>query len=79
MKEVFKDLITTLAYQRFQCFYETMLSCSFKCTKKKKKSQKVKTQKDKKGSRIFKSKCSLCNSNKSRFIKQPEASGILNS
>ena len=37
MKEVFKDLITSLAYQRFQCFYETMLSCSFKCTKKKKK------------------------------------------
>ena len=47
--------------------------------KKKKKSQKVKTQKDKKGGRILKSKCALCNSKKSRFIKQPQASGILNS
>ena len=78
MKEEIKNLITSSVHQKFNLFYETMLSCFLKCKKKKKKSENTKVVRTKKGT-ILKSKCALRNSKKSRFIKQEEASGVLNS
>ena len=77
MKEEIKKLITSSVHQKFNLFYETMLSCFLKC-KKKTKSENTKVVRTKKGT-ILKSKCALRNSKKSRFIKQEEASGVLNS
>ena len=53
-----------------------MLSYYLKCTKKKKKTPKVAKTKD--GRIMFWSICAVCNSNKSRLIKEEKASGLFN-
>ena len=55
--------------------YKTMLSHCLKCRKctESKNPKVVRT----KNGRMFLSKCEVCNSKKSKFIKEQEASGLL--
>ena len=77
MKEEIKNVKTESAYQRFQSIYKTMLSYCLKC----RKIQKIKIQvaRTKNGRIMLLSKCPVCDSKKSKFIKQQEARGLLSS
>ena len=55
-----------------------MLSYSLKCRKKNRK-QISKSYKEKNGRIILLSKCAMCNSEKLKFVKEQEASRLLNS
>ena len=55
-----------------------MLSYYLKCRKKKKESKTPKVVKTKNGRITFLSICAVCNSNKSRLIKEEKASGLFN-
>ena len=63
-----------------------MLSYCLKCWKKKQKTKQKKTTESKspkvartKNGRMFLSNCAVCDSEKSKFIKQQETSGLLSS
>ena len=47
--------------------------------RKNKESKTPKVAKTKNGRKMLLSKCAVCDSKKSKFIKQPEASGLLSS
>ena len=53
-----------------------MLSCNLE-SRKNSESKNPNVTKTKKGKPMLLSKCALCDSNKSRFIKEQEASGFL--
>ena len=53
-----------------------MLSCSFKC-RRNTKSINPKVSKTTNGGAITLSKCAICGSKKSKFIKEQEAKGLL--
>ena len=55
-----------------------MLSYCLKC-RKNTKSKNPEVASTKKGRIMLLSKCAVCNSKKSKFIKQQEASGLLSS
>ena len=55
-----------------------MLSCCLKC-RKNTESKKRKDVKTKNGRIILLSKCAVCHSKKSKFIRKQEASGLLRS
>ena len=57
-----------------------MLTCCLKCKKKTKKKTKnidSKMMKTKNGTLMLLSKCAVCGSKKSKFIKEQEAKGLL--
>ena len=55
-----------------------MLSCCLKC-RKSTKSKNPKIAKTKNGRIMLSSKCAVCDSNKSKFMEEQEASGLLSS
>ena len=55
-----------------------MLPCCLKC-RKNTKSKKPKVVRTKNGRIMLLSKCAVCDSKKSKFIKEQEASGLLSS
>ena len=55
-----------------------MLSYCLKC-RKNTESKNPKVARTKNGRIMLLSKCTVCDSRKSKFIKQPEASGLLSS
>ena len=58
--------------------YKTMLSYCLKC-KKNAENINPKVSKTNNGKTMMLSKCAICGSKKSKFIKKQEASGILSS
>ena len=78
MKEEMKKIKTPTVRQRFQSNYEIMISFCLRC-RKKEGSRKVRVAKTDKGKPMVLSKPAVCDSTKSRFIKQKEASGLLSS
>ena len=65
-------------HQRFQFIYKTMLLYCLKCRKNTEyKDPEVVMRKN--GRIILPSKCAVCDSKKSRFIKEPEANRLLSS
>ena len=54
-----------------------MLLYCFRCSSKNTRSQNPKTVKTKNGRVILLSKCAVCDSKESRFIKEQETSGLL--
>ena len=52
-----------------------MLSCCLKCTKNT-DSKNLKVARAKDGGRMLVSKCAVCDSKKSKFIKQQKNSGL---
>ena len=78
MKEEIKNLRTETVHEIFHRIYKTMLLNCLKC-RKKTKSKKPQVLKTKNGNITLLSKCELCDSKKSKFIKEQEASGLLGS
>ena len=56
-----------------------MLVYCLKCRKKNTESKNPKVVRTKNGRIMLLSKCEVCNSKKTKFIKQQEASGLLSS
>ena len=60
-----------------QCYYKTiMLTCCLKC-KRNTKNKDAKMLKTKNGRLILSSKCAICGSKKSTFMKEQETEGLL--
>ena len=77
MKEKIKYLKTYIVHRRLQSIYKTMLYC-FKCEKNtESKNSKVVTTKNERI--MLTSKCAVCDSKKTKFIKEQETSGLLSS
>ena len=75
MKQKIKKRLNQV-YGIFQSIYKTILSCCLKCRRNtERKDPKVARTKNERI--IILSKCAVCNSKKSKFIKQQEASGLL--
>ena len=55
-----------------------MLSCCLKC-RKNAENKNLKLSRTKNGKIMLLSKCAMCDSKKSKFIKEQEASGLLSS
>ena len=87
MKKEIKHLNTSAVHERPQFIYKTMLSCCLKSSKKKRKKGDRKNRKNKKTrfaktnkeKLVILSKCVVCDTEKLRFIKEQEASGLLKS
>ena len=76
MKEEIKILRLNQVFLRFYSIYKTMLLFCLKC-RKNTESINPKVTRTKKGRIMLLSKCAVCDSKKSKFIKQQEASGLL--
>ena len=78
MKEEIENLSNQTVYRRFQSIYKTILSYCFKC-KKNIEIQNPKFVETKNGTIMLLSQCTVCDSKKSRFMKEQEPSGLLSS
>ena len=78
MKEEIKNLKSLSVYRRFKSMYKTMLSYCLKC-RKNTESKNQNVIKAINGRIMLLSKCAVCDSEKSQFIKEQEASELLSS
>ena len=67
-----------LVYRKFYSIYKTMLSYCLKC-RKNTESKNLKVVKTKNRRIMLLSKCAVCDSKSSKFIKEQEASRLLSS
>ena len=78
MKEEIKNLKTSTVHKRFKSDYKTVLSHCLKC-RKNSESKDPRVANTNKAKPMLLSKSAVCDSKKSRFIKQQEASRLLSS
>ena len=78
MKEEIKSLKTETVYRRFQSIYETILPYYLKC-RENTDSENTKLVRTKSTRIMLSSKCEVCDSKKSKFIKEQQASGLFSS
>ena len=76
IKEEIKNLNTLTVHQRITIHYKTILSYCWKC-RKNTESKNPNVAKTKKGRKVLSSKCAVCRSKISKFIKKQEAEGLL--
>ena len=76
MKEETKNLKTLSSLSKILVYYKTILYYCLKC-RKSIENKKPKVLQTKNGKIMLLSKCTVCGSKKSKFIKEQEASALL--